>query len=115
MPFLATVVADISLLGLALGTRRGTFVPFVLLLLVGLLRLSSFPFSFPSALAFSFVALLPFSFVFLVTLPSTERAGVTVGGAPSGSSAPEAARRRTEGPTTLQPDHWWSGATGGTF
>ena len=83
MPFLATVVAHVSLLGLALGTCRGTLFRLVLLVpLVGFVSSFTFAFSFVSfALSFVSFALLPFfafSFVTLVALPGTKRVEVPV-------------------------------------
>ena len=83
MPFLATVVAHVSLLGLALGTCRGTLSRLVFLVpLVGFVSSFTFAFSFVSfGLSFVSFALLPFlasSFVTLVALPGTKRVEVPV-------------------------------------
>ena len=83
MPFLATAVAHVSLLGLALGTRRGTLSRLVLLVpLVGFVSSFTFAFSFVSfPLSFVSFARLPFVaffFVTLVPLSGTERVEVPV-------------------------------------
>ena len=77
-PFLPQWWQTSVFLALLLARAEEPLSPLFSFSLLGFSGFPPFPFPFPAPLPFPLSPFFPFSFVFLVTLPSTERAGVTV-------------------------------------